>query len=427
MKKSYWFILEPFVHISVKQGNVLLFNTLNGKSIHYENKYENKYENNSHVLKLIKLLTAKKSLWVTRLSEKQLENPEISKFIKRVKTSYMGDLIDTAFSRGKPVQLPPILNLDRDVEKFKAKFSGTIGEEIMKYLDEVSLYINGQCRLDCKMCTGAHRQFFCCTKSTGGHSLPLKHITRLLKSAKGSFLSKINILGGDIFLYPELADLLVLLNSLPAAKAYYVHYLNTLDRENLIQSMEPGASQLNIIVDFPVDRQALDRLYFRLREMTIDYYFCFVLRTDHEIESAQEIISALKIPNVSMHPYYDGRNLTFFKRNVFITKRDISLAKPGLKEIFSRQKMNTLNFGKLTVMSNGHIHTNVNTPKLGKLGGSSLYEAVYKEMKYGKNWRRTRDKCRPCNSCVYSLLCPPVSNYEQVIGRNNLCHIKKSE
>ena len=47
-------------------------------------------------------------------------------------------------------------------------------------------------------------------------------------------------------------------------------------------------------------------------------------------------------------------------------------------------------------------------------------------MDKGKSWWKLRTNIKPCNNCLYNLLCPPISNYEYVIGKYNLCNIKKA-
>jgi pseudo-rSAM protein len=86
--------------------------------------------------------------------------------------------------------------------------------------------------------------------------------------------------------------------------------------------------------------------------------------------------------------------------------------------------VNPFHFGTLTVLSNGSIYANVNTQRLGSLNGGSLHDVVYKEMYRGKSWRRIRKKVEPCKFCTFDALCPPLSNYEYALGRNNLCHIR---
>ena len=49
---------------------------------------------------------------------------------------------------------------------------------------------------------------------------------------------------------------------------------------------------------------------------------------------------------------------------------------------------------------------------------------VFQEMKQGKMWHWTRDSLPACKECLYKYLCPSPSNYELVIGKPNLCHVK---
>ena len=85
--------------------------------------------------------------------------------------------------------------------------------------------------------------------------------------------------------------------------------------------------------------------------------------------------------------------------------------------------MNTQTFGKLTIMSDGNIYVNANSPKAGNLGGKAIREIVFDEIYNGESWLKTRMEVSPCAGCLYNFLCPPLSNYEHVIGRNNLCHV----
>jgi pseudo-rSAM protein len=92
-----------------------------------------------------------------------------------------------------------------------------------------------------------------------------------------------------------------------------------------------------------------------------------------------------------------------------------------------RMKMNPSNFGKLIVNTNGDCYANINAAKLGNIYRDTLYEIIYKETRMGKSWRRVRSRVEPCKRCLYALLCPPLSNYEYVINRNNLCKVFQEE
>jgi len=86
--------------------------------------------------------------------------------------------------------------------------------------------------------------------------------------------------------------------------------------------------------------------------------------------------------------------------------------------------MNPLNFGKLSVKSTGDIYANLNDKLLGNIMENNIYEIVYKEMKSGNSWFKSKAKVSPCKNCIYDFLCSPISNYEYALKRNNLCTIK---
>ncbi len=88
-----------------------------------------------------------------------------------------------------------------------------------------------------------------------------------------------------------------------------------------------------------------------------------------------------------------------------------------------REAINSIYFGKLTVLADGRVYADLNAPSLGKLGRDSIYDILFKEMSGGSSWRRLRKNVMPCKGCHYEKLCPPLSNYQKVMGKNNLCHI----
>jgi len=109
------------------------------------------------------------------------------------------------------------------------------------------------------------------------------------------------------------------------------------------------------------------------------------------------------------------------------TRKEIESLKPEQRKIDGNSKINMDNFGKLTILPNGDVHANVMTSSLGNLGKQSIYECIFNEMKNGKNWFRLRKHVMPCKRCVFELLCPPLSNYNRALKRNNMCVIYKED
>ena len=153
--------------------------------------------------------------------------------------------------------------------------------------------------------------------------------------------------------------------------------------------------------------------------------FHFVVEKEDDMTLIEKLIKDYDLKDVEFHPYYNGKNLNFFKYNIFITKEALIEAKPTLRNIFANRIINVLSFRQLTVMSDKYIYANINHSSLGKLGKDNIFDILNKELFKGKSWARVRKNVSPCKSCIYNALCPPISNYEYAIRRYNLCNIKK--
>jgi len=363
-----------------------------------------------------------------RLSERDLRKPAILQFVKSVKKHYIGDFIDASCSKKKPIELMPMLNIQRDIRRIKMEPFISLGEDMMRYLNEISLYINNRCAQNCSICKDAYRQFLFCSKADNKqHELAIQKIKKALKETPGALLSRINILGGNIFNYSKLTELTMLLNNLPATKAYYIHYLNLKNQADNLALLSNKLSALNVLIHSPVEQDTLAKVFALLKKSGINTKFVFVIAKERDLRGAENIISQFKITDYSLYPYYNGKNLGFFKKNVFLSKKDVCEAKSSYREIFLRMCLNTLKFGKLAILSNGNIHADVNAPRLGLLGKDSLYDILFKEMKSTRSWRRTRTQVEPCKRCTFDVLCPSLSKYEYALGKNNLCHVWKEK
>ncbi|MDQ1353166.1 MAG: pseudo-rSAM protein [Acidobacteriota bacterium] len=418
--QNFWFILDNYVHVSVRGKSVLFYNTLTGKILEYSDC--------EPVSRLVKRLNSPRNLLVIGLTGKELANPEISRFVKSMRTFFMGDLIDASLTKGKPMQMAPYPNIQQDVEFIKKSPQGPIavGDRMMKYVAEVSLFINSACNLDCGLCGSAHRQFLCCTRGKNTRTeLESRSIKNLLQQLQGASLARLNILGGDIFKYSQWEQLPEILTdpALPTEKYLYSHYLNLAGQEHKLAQLPTDAFSLKIVVPFPVKKQQWEEIMNMPLLNRPGTHFLFIIAGETDIDAAEELITRYHLENHSYHPFFNGRNREFFRQAVFVDREDLEEARPTMREILARQCINPLQFGTLTILSNGDIYANVNARRLGAFAGDSIYDMVYKEMFRGSSWRRTRKKAAPCRHCTFNALCPPLSNYEYALGQNNLCHI----
>jgi pseudo-rSAM protein len=419
--RSFWLFLEPDVFVSAKQNHALLYHTLTGKALEYQDRPQ--------IVRIVRRLRSKKNLLVIRVTDQYLQDyPDISRFVRHVRNYFMGDLLDTALSRNKPIQIMPLLSIQQDAVKLKKDPSRSVGEGIMTHLIEISFYISGSGEPVSPLLPDAYRQFpFSRTGKDKAPELSFESIKKLLEETRGSSLRRLNILGGNILQYSSLDKLTDLLNPFPTRKVFYFHYLHFKDNNGDLQVFQRPDCGMNAAITFPAESGQLTLTLKRIKEILPDTRWTFVVQNSREMAESLKIIDTFKLENVSLQPYYNGKNLLFFKKNVFVNKMVLLNSRPSLDEILARQAINPAHFGRLVVLENGSIHANVNTPRLGRLGKDSLYDILYREMSRGKTWRRVRPNVDPCRRCVFQLLCPPLSNYEYVMGRNNLCTIWKGK
>jgi pseudo-rSAM protein len=419
--KCFWLYLHPYVHLSVKKDRAILYNSLNGALL--------EYTENPEVVNLIKRLDSRNNLWVVKVNAAEI-NGNVAAFITDLRKNFIGDLMDSALSSGKPVQLKPMIKLneiDDDVLNIINRRSRKLkDDDITEYLDTMTLYVNDRCSLDCHMCRQAYKQFACCTKADSkNHELSLDAIRKLIRDSGKSRLDSINILGGNLFDYSDFQGLVNLLKESPAVKEYYQHYAN-IDPErhrDYFRALKDDNSRLNVTVHMPIDSDALQDCLVAVEQDEIDVRFHFLLQSDSELGVLEWLLEKLTDIEYELHPYYNGENLEFFENNVFLDREMVVESKPDQKDIMIRSTVNGVNFGHLTVAADGKIYGNINHPPVGRLDSDHLYNVVEKELNRGRAWCKVRKNVTPCKSCVFNALCPPISNYEYAVGRYDLCHI----
>ena len=415
MTMEYWLYLHPYVYVSIKKDIAILYNTLNGKLLEYCQ------EKKGMIYRLIRKLNSDKNLYVISIKTEEIDS-HIKTFINDLRKYYLGDLINKEHRPHRPIQLKPVLNLQRTLEDFFPTSSGQnkimTRDELPDYLNVITLYINDGCGEACSFCGKAYKQFMCCTKRTKGE-ITVDLIRKLIDQIQRSNLYKLNITGGNIFRHSSFKRIVEILDAVTHIKDYYIHYKNV-EEMNFLNGEK---NCLNIIINFPLDAQGLKRSLKLSNRLSLKKKFRFIVQEIGDIEKAEEAVSSFSIKDAELIPYFNGNNLDFFKQNVFLDKDSIIQGRPHMKDIFSRMTINTWDFKKLTVLSNGDVYANLNHPKIGNLNRVHIFDMVEKELHQGKSWTKVRKYVKPCKSCVFNVLCPPISNYEYTIGKYNLCNI----
>jgi pseudo-rSAM protein len=418
--KAYksWFYFETFVVVMIKKEEVLLYNSLNGEYA--------QFQCSEFLSRFIKRALAGGRYNPVSISPGVIrENKELKDFLEIVRGKFMGDILDQELSNGIPAIIKPSLYFTENLRKLlkRHRYKDVGSGKFLKYLNEVFLYINAWKGHEIPIFENAYKQFPCCLSVKNrktAHQLKVDDIINFLNQSRGSRLINIHIMGGNLFSYKKMLELINYLNSTSINKVYHLYYTQPFDDESLMK-IDRESATFNIVAAFPIDFIQLENTFTLLEEKKIEYRLDLIVQSERDVESVEALILKYKGISYSVKPYFNGNNLSFFKKHVFYRKKNALLIKPHLKEILSRSTINMLHFGKLTILNNGRVYGNPNFPSLGHIERDPLVKIIEKELTKGKSWLRCRKDVKPCKSCIYQNFCPPISNYEYVIGGYSGC------
>jgi len=411
---SYWFYLEPFVYVVIHNHHLLLYNTLTGDFLTYYHQ--------PHFADLIRRLHLKENLYALEVTRSFLEANHLESFIADIKNHFMGDLLPISLAPKKPFLMPPNFDIDAPVSLKPRRTLKNVMPDSLLSLNHLTLYIHGQCNHHCQVCPTAYRQSRWCTCATAAPSLELTHIRDILHQTRGCPIKTIDILGGDLSQYPDLNALVALLDQYPFQVYYYFHLYHL--QNGLPSPLSHRSSQAKIVV--LVDGSALKNpdpipalQHIQAHRIT------FLIQQEAEIPLLERVIARLKNVDIAVQPFFNGHNLDFFKANVFTDRESLRQNVLNHEVINARKSYNTLNYGRLFIMSDQNIYSDLNDSPLGNPGRITLETAVVNELSQQGNWLKTRREVSPCNTCLFNSLCPPLSNFETFSGINNFCLIWK--
>lgn len=409
--EKYLCYLEPYTFCFAKKKDILIYNCISSSTKLFEN-----------VERLNNLITGNKDfnlVYSIELTEEDLVSPEIIEFIEFIRESFSGDIIDTS-RMGRPIVFPPNLKFQSSVQRLKQGSFRELSDEIYQLLDEISIYIGGCNPNSLLINIDVIKQFDYCFK-TNGKYLEINGIRRMIHSLINCNLKNINIIGGNVFTYPDLEILLKELNVFSFTKTIYSTYKDSIVKNNLFQYFSNPNYILKILIDFPADRLLLERNINALLQNSCSLEYLFAIKSIDEFEETKSIIATLNLRKVEIRPVFTGDNFDFFEEYVFLSQKDLLESKMTKKDIFINQSLNTNYFGKLKIMPSGKVYTDFNRPHIGRID-TPLLDLLYLEMSKTISWLRIRDQ-KPCTDCVFQWFCPSPSGYEQVIRRPNLCKI----
>jgi pseudo-rSAM protein len=395
LNQKKWFSLFPSVFIWRKTDECLFYdsNTFRSKRI---------CMNNSGIEAIVNYLQIIDNLYCIEIDKTLSSDKQTLSFLEELAALNMGMIVkDDGTGSRRPVQLPPILNLQSAVERLNNKdlTDLTAGENILDYVHEIHLLL-----------------------SDNMQSKTIESIMNLLDSLRKSNLYTIKI-SGYIHALNKLMEFRQLLNTMPAIKTVVLDF-----KDDIFDSLweVKGFNMQNLRLFIRVTSGFNKELYCKvenfLQSEELSHEYEFAVSSEDEFEDIQAKIQDVTPESMDIKPIFNGRNHIFFENNVYLDEEDCLKTEMTKRDIFAHQVLNMNDFGKLTFTSDGKVYANPYFPLLGTVE-NDIREIVYKEMLEGASWRRIRDM-KPCCECIYQWLCPPLSNYELALGKPNLCHVK---
>ena len=394
-----------------KPQAAMFYNTISGQ--HF------KIEPDTLLSDIINQLQDSKNGYCIDVSENDMENEKLIEFIRLLRDNFCGDIINQEFTGIKPYSLYPQYSVINGRERLLAGGAISIGEKVLDYLQYFTLQITGKCHLQCDSCPTLNRQIMTC--SVLPLEMDISTIENTLIQLTGSPLKSINIIGGNPFSYSWWEELISVLKRFPFEYTWHIDYRLLSGSDSKIEDMFSMDSQLVVIFQGDFDKVLLKKEYDKWKVNRIS--FNFHISSEKQYEDTLSFCEDSLIENYTVSPVYNSLNEDFFKEFIYIDEESIVGNTLSKKTIFANMNINKVNFGKIIVLADGEVYTNMNYPSLGNINNDSIHELLVNEMRRGGSWFKIRDQ-KPCSDCLYQWLCPSPSNYEFVIGKSNLCHIR---
>jgi pseudo-rSAM protein len=402
-KKINWVSLEPFVHGVVKDGHVLLYNTVNKKHLIFSGI--------SEIAEIVNQLIDPLNGYVCALEDDQMKSPVIRKFIEQLRKKYMGDIYLQEWATSKPFNIFP----EPVIKK---------GSNILEHnLSEITFHLSTGHEKQLEQFRNASNQFIFPIYSDDLQEELSPDILRAVSIQTASLsVATINFVISNKLNAKTLDELSNVFTGKSFRRKFYL-LLNQLDLD--CSYILKKHDWLSLYITFPIEQLQIEKLNALLLSTEdsrrVECYF--IVQKSDDVEMSMKIITQLSIKQPFFKPYFNGENLKFFEDHVFITGEDLMLSRPSQNQIFSRVTMNENDYGKLHILPGGNVLANMNDEPLGNLNTESLENLIQKELGSGKSWKRMRTAVEPCKECIFQFICPPVSNYEIYLNRFNFCHI----
>lgn len=404
--------IYAFVYLKQNSNTSILFNVYNKKRI---------VSSNPNVFKIVtRICNSQLTYKGCVVFKRELLDPFVCGFINEILEFSFGGYMKVK-KKEMPIQFPS--------EIFVSDYT-EIENRILSYDFNSKLYKNEYDSLVNKMCKDMMQNFIVFTIYIGG-----------VKDTKFKFVS-------NQYKYPfysednKKIDLDVILNWVSPNKPDVLNVIIGDVGEQEMVNIKQILSLDNVTINwyllnnylscFEVDYLKRDNNSFyiwtpvSIKNENIhlsNVYFYYLCESEDDI---QEAINNSVGDDVYLLPFYNGKNFTFCKKYLSYSFTELKNSIDDEYQFRINHIVNSNIFGEIRVDTWGNVYSDINKNKLGTIFESSLEDIIYLELFRHRNWFISRNLLPVCSECLYSDLCPPISDFENFCNKFNLCkQIKK--
>jgi pseudo-rSAM protein len=114
-----------------------------------------------------------------------------------------------------------------------------------------------------------------------------------------------------------------------------------------------------------------------INKISIHDSITFVVESAKQFYIAEKIAIVKELDSYSVYPNFNGSNYEFFRKNVFIDHSTLFEEILSIDELFRNSQLNTNDFGRILIDSNGSYKTNLLGKTIGQINNDDLLKIVF--------------------------------------------------
>ncbi len=298
----------------------------------------------------------------------------------------------------RKVSLPSIYKLHYDHKRIRRDYENRESGRLMNFLNEITVYLNGDSQE--VLNSSLNKQFY--YPFLRGQTISVNGINAFFEKIKYTMILNINIVF-DLNFIDIFENLFNILSRCDFNINFYLR--NKPSSSGALQRIS-DIGRINIICN--ADESIL------LNE----HHHIFLVSNLNDIdliESKKDLLQSYEVI-----PIYQELFKEFFKENIFTKTSELRNLNLSKRLIFANKILDTNFFGKLTIIPNGKVLSNINFEPIGTIK-TPIENLVFQALSPSESWLLTREVVQPCKDCRYRFICPPISNYELYLEKFNLC------